>query len=212
MLQTVGADHLRYRLAIPKRLSRVAAVTLAALLLHACGQAPPPGNASSSEPADVADTETGNLRVCNQTANVVSIAVGYKATEDWRSDGWWLAEPGKCAIVYTGDVAARRYYYIYAADDVGGGAWQGEHGMCTRDETFTIFGAGNCLARGYDQTGFFEVDTQNKADWTLQLTEANITTETGTDDLTGTDAVDGGDVPPGEEPPPGDQTGGGDGE
>jgi uncharacterized membrane protein len=203
---------LRYSVAIPKRLGRAAALLLAALLLHACGQSPPAANASSSEPSEVADAESGSLRVCNQTANLVSIALGYHADDGWRSDGWWQAEPGKCAVVFSGDMAARRYYYIYAADDVGGGAWQGEHGMCTRDETFTIFGADNCLARGYDQTGFFEVDTQNKADWTLQLTEANITTETGTDDLTGTDAVDGGDAPPGDDVPQGDETGGGDGE
>jgi len=43
--------------------------------------------------------------------------------------------------------------------------------MCTRDESFTIFGVEDCLARGYERTGFFEVDTQNKPDWTLQLTD-----------------------------------------
>jgi hypothetical protein len=43
--------------------------------------------------------------------------------------------------------------------------------MCTRDDGFTIFGVEDCLARGYERTGFFEVDTQNKTDWTLQLTD-----------------------------------------
>ncbi len=42
--------------------------------------------------------------------------------------------------------------------------------MCTRDENFTILGTEDCLARGYERTGFVEVDTQNKTDWTLQLT------------------------------------------
>ncbi len=46
--------------------------------------------------------------------------------------------------------------------------------MCTRDETFTIFGVEDCLARGYERTGFFEVDTQNRSDWTLQLTEGDM--------------------------------------
>ena len=31
--------------------------------------------------------------------------------------------------------------------------------MCTRDKEFTSRGIGDCLARGYDRTGFFEVDT-----------------------------------------------------
>ena len=46
--------------------------------------------------------------------------------------------------------------------------------MCTRDETFTIFGVEDCLARGYERTGFFEVDTQNKSNWTLQLIDGEV--------------------------------------
>ena len=46
--------------------------------------------------------------------------------------------------------------------------------MCTRDETFTIFGVEDCLARGYERTGFFEIDTQNRSDWTLQLTDGEV--------------------------------------
>jgi len=38
---------------------------------------------------------------------------------------------------------------------------------------FTIKGTENCLARGYDRTGFFEVDTGEQRAWTVQLTEAN---------------------------------------
>ena len=45
--------------------------------------------------------------------------------------------------------------------------------MCSRDKEFTIKGTENCLARGYDRTGFFEVDTGEQRAWTVQLTEAN---------------------------------------
>ena len=31
--------------------------------------------------------------------------------------------------------------------------------MCSRDSEFTIRGTEDCLARGYDRNGFFEVDT-----------------------------------------------------
>lgn len=115
-----------------------------------------------------------DLRVCNQTRNPVNIALGYRAERGWQSEGWWLAGPDDCAIVFQGALNAR-FYYIFAADDVGGGAWDGSVFMCTRDETFTIFGVEDCLARGYERTGFFEVDTQNRSDWTLQLTEQNLT-------------------------------------
>ena len=52
-----------------------------------------------------------------------------------------------------------RYYYVYAVDYDRGGEWMGPAFMCTRDKEFTIRGIANCLARGYDRTGFFEVDT-----------------------------------------------------
>jgi uncharacterized membrane protein len=35
----------------------------------------------------------------------------------------------------------------------------GQAVMRTRDKEFTIRGVGDCLARGYGRTGFFEVDT-----------------------------------------------------
>lgn len=118
-----------------------------------------------------------DLRVCNQTNNSINIALGHKGDKGWQSEGWWLAGPNDCAIVYQGDLNAR-FLYLFAADDVGGGAWDGDVWLCTRDDSFTIFGTEDCLARGYERTGFFELDTQNRSDWTVQLTESN---STGTD-------------------------------
>ena len=143
---------------------------------------PPDGDPSG--PIE-ADADSGTLRVCNQTANPVSIALGYRAERGWQSEGWWVAGPNECKTVYSGDVAARRYYYIYAADDIGGGSWDGNVFMCTRDETFTIFGVEDCLARGYERTGFFEIDTQNRSSWMLQLTDTQVL---GTETVDGSDA------------------------
>ena len=111
-----------------------------------------------------------DLRICNETGNLVSVALGYRAERGWMSEGWWQTPPGDCRVLYQGDLE-KRFYYLYAVDDIGGGAWDGSVFMCTRDETFTIFGVEDCLARGYERTGFFEIDTQSRTDWTLQLTE-----------------------------------------
>ncbi len=121
-----------------------------------------------------------DLRVCNQTADPISIAMGYRADRGWESEGWWVAAPSQCATVFQGSLNSR-FYYLFAADDIGGGAWAGSVYMCTRDDTFTIFGIEDCLARGYERTGFFEVDTQNKSDWTLQLTDPTANAQDGTD-------------------------------
>ena len=65
-----------------------------------------------------------------------------------------------------------RYYYIYAVDYDRGGEWSGQAYMCSREKEFTIRGTDNCLARGFDRTGFFEVDTNEQRSWTVQLTES----------------------------------------
>lgn len=169
---------MRYLLAIGGLLLGAAAIT-ALLVFLPPGNTSKPGAAGAAQAQQAADSEPleadtegeGTLRVCNQTANPVSIALGYRAERGWQSEGWWVAGPDECKTVYSGDVEARRYYYIYAADDVGGGSWDGNVFMCTRDETFTIFGVEDCLARGYERTGFFEIDTQNRSSWMLQLTE-----------------------------------------
>jgi uncharacterized membrane protein len=38
---------------------------------------------------------------------------------------------------------------------------------------FTIQGIEDCVARGYERTGFFEIDTGEQKNWTVQLTEGS---------------------------------------
>ena len=76
-----------------------------------------------------------------------------------------------CETLLRGALVAR-FYYIYAVDYDRGGEWSGQAFMCTRDKEFTVRGTEDCLARGFDRTGFFEVDTGEQQSWTVQLTEA----------------------------------------
>jgi Protein of unknown function (DUF1036) len=78
-----------------------------------------------------------------------------------------------CETMLKGNLAAR-YYYVYAVDYDHGGERMGQAYLCTRDHSFTIRGVSDCLARGYDRTGFFEVDTggEQRA-WTVQLIESS---------------------------------------
>jgi uncharacterized membrane protein len=117
-----------------------------------------------------------DFRLCNNTSSRVGVAIGYKDKDGWATEGWWNL-PGRsgCEILLRGTLASR-YYYIYAVDYDHGGEWSGQAFMCTRDKEFMIRGIGDCLARGFDRTGFFEVDTGEQADWTVQLTESSEST------------------------------------
>jgi uncharacterized membrane protein len=113
-----------------------------------------------------------DFRLCNNTASRVGIALGYKDAEGWTTEGWWNVSSRSCETLLRGTLVAR-FYYIYALDYDRGGEWSGQAFMCSRDKEFTIKGTENCLARGFDRTGFFEVDTGEQRAWTVQLTESN---------------------------------------
>jgi uncharacterized membrane protein len=142
-----------HRHPIPTGASLVAALALAVVCLW-----------SGSARAD--------FRLCNNTASRVGIALGYKDAEGWTTEGWWNVSSRSCETLLKGTLVAR-YYYIYALDYDRGGEWSGQAYMCSRDKEFTIKGTENCLARGFDRTGFFEVDTGEQRAWTVQLTESN---------------------------------------
>jgi uncharacterized membrane protein len=118
--------------------------------------------AASARPA-VAD-----FRLCNNTPSRVGVAVGYKDADGWTTEGWWNLPSRTCETVLKGNLVAR-FYYVYAIDYDRGGEWTGRAYMCTRDREFTIRGIGDCLAHGYDRTGFFEVDTGEQRAWTASM-------------------------------------------
>jgi uncharacterized membrane protein len=113
-----------------------------------------------------------DFRLCNNTSSRVGVAVGYKDADGWTTEGWWNLPARSCETVLKGNLVAR-FYYVYAIDYDRGGEWMGQAYMCTRDKEFTIRGIGDCLARGYDRSGFFEVDTGEQRTWTVQLTESS---------------------------------------
>lgn len=113
-----------------------------------------------------------DFRLCNNASTRVSVAIAYTDGRAWVSEGWWNLKAGACEILLRGPLAAQ-FYYVYAMDERGG-EWKGKSFMCTRDREFRIEGRENCLVRGYERTGFFEVDTGRDAkNWTVQLTGSN---------------------------------------
>jgi uncharacterized membrane protein len=112
-----------------------------------------------------------DFRLCNNTGSRVGIAIGYKDGDGWITEGWWNLSSRSCETILRGTLVAR-FYYVYAVDYDRGGEWSGKAFMCTRDKEFTIRGIEDCLARGFDRTGFFEVDTAEQRSWTVQLTES----------------------------------------
>jgi uncharacterized membrane protein len=116
-----------------------------------------------------------DLRVCNKTTSRIGIAVGYKDQDAWTSEGWWNLPASSCETLLAGTLVSR-FYYLYAIDYDRGGEWSGRLFMCTQEKTFTIKGVEDCIKRGFERTGFFEIDTGDQRNWTVQLTEPGRST------------------------------------
>jgi len=111
-----------------------------------------------------------DFRLCNNTSNRLSVALAYTDGDNWVSEGWWNLKSSACETLLRGPLAAE-FYYVYAMDERSG-EWKGKAFMCTHDHEFHIIGRQDCFVRGFDRTGFFEVDTGKEAkNWTVQLTD-----------------------------------------
>ena len=92
----------------------------------------------------------GGLRLCNKTPSRVGVAIGYKESRQWTTEGWWNVGAGTCETLMAGPLVSR-FYYVYAVDYDQGGVWGGKATMCTRDKMFTIKGIEDCVARGFER-------------------------------------------------------------
>jgi len=122
----------------------------------------------------VASPARADFRICNNTGSRVGIALGYNDGRGWVTEGWFNLRASRCDAVLRGDLKAN-YYYVYAVDYDRGGEWGGKSFMCTREREFTIRGSENCYARGFDRTGFFEVNTGQQRDWTIEINDGTRT-------------------------------------
>jgi len=86
-----------------------------------------------------------DLRLCNTTQSRIGVAIGYKDGEGWTTEGWWNIAARNCETILRGPLVAR-FYYLYAA--------------CPFAALIVV-----------DRIGFFEVDTQDQRQWTIQLTD-----------------------------------------
>lgn len=107
--------------------------------------------------------------VCNQSFDVVNIAIGQDESGAFVTRGWWTVGPNQCANVIRKPLNAR-YVYVFAQDVFGNGILNGSTPMCVGTKRFTIQGEKDCALRGYLEVPYVEVDTQRTERWTLFLT------------------------------------------
>ena len=106
--------------------------------------------------------------VCNQSFDVVNVAIGQDINDEFNTEGWWTIGPNQCANVIKEELVSR-YIYIYVQDVFGQPIMTGTTQMCISASKFQIVGNTDCWSRGKISAGFIEVDTKETQRWTLFL-------------------------------------------
>lgn len=116
-----------------------------------------------------ADSARAEFTVCNQTLDVVNLAIGQEIDNSFQTEGWWTVGANQCAEVIREELP-NRFVYVYANDVFGQPILNGTTEMCVGQARFVIRGIESCWQRGHRAVKFFEVDTQAVERWTLFLT------------------------------------------
>jgi uncharacterized membrane protein len=106
--------------------------------------------------------------VCNQSFDVVNVAIGQYEEDAFVTRGWWTIGPNQCANVIRDELQAR-FIYVFAQDVFGKEILQGTKPLCLAPNRFVIRGETGCLLRGQLEALFLEVDTLETERWTLFL-------------------------------------------
>ena len=104
--------------------------------------------------------------VCNQTFDVINVALGAYDRTAFETSGWWTIGPNQCANVINETLTAR-YFYVFAKDVFGREVLSGATPMCVAPDRFEIHGDQDCLVRGLIEARFHEVDTRKSERWTV---------------------------------------------
>ncbi len=114
------------------------------------------------------------LEICNDTAAVQTLALGYKGTAGWTSEGWWTLAADSCAQVVTSPLS-QRFYYLRVETE-GWHFHDDKLSFCVSDGgAFTIDGDASCAPRGFRQEDFARIDTGPKAQHHVHALSTNLT-------------------------------------
>lgn len=110
--------------------------------------------------------------VCNQSLDVVNVALGSEEKDGFVTEGWWSVGANRCSEIVKTSLEGR-YYYLFAEDVFGQPILSGSVSACVDSKRFRITDTSGCWVRGLKEVPFVEVDTQSQSRWTVFLKGAD---------------------------------------
>ena len=118
-----------------------------------------------------------DLKICNQTSYVLSVATAAVTTTEVATQGWSRITPGACRPVIPGALTASAYY-VYARSSLAhegpARAWGGDRPVCVKDVNFASrqpSTARDCSSDDFFPLSFAALDTHHAPSWTMTLSE-----------------------------------------
>lgn len=124
------------------------------------------------------EADERGLILCNQTDYLVWAASGRLRQDDFESTGWLPVPSAQCAQIINSNLTDRFYFYYAEAVHEDGRpvreagrakVWGGDKTMCIKPTRFAIRGDENCIARGFENRGFIQIDTGTAQRWKVNL-------------------------------------------
>lgn len=113
--------------------------------------------------------------VCNDTKEILLVALGQMDKGKSVSRGWWTVQGGACAKAITTPLNEDAVYLL-AQKKNGAILAGGTQKFCTTVAAFEIQGAAGCAGRGYAEQGFARTQTRGKPGTIVRITATGMTT------------------------------------
>lgn len=110
---------------------------------------------------------------CNETRDVLLLALGQIEGGRPVSRGWWTVQPGACAKAVTRPLNTDAVYLL-ALRKSGGTLVGGGMHFCTTAAAFEIKGADNCSGRGLADNGFAATPTKGASGYVAHIGPAGL--------------------------------------
>lgn len=111
--------------------------------------------------------------VCNQSRDVLLVALGQAEGGKPVSRGWWTVQPGACARTVTTPLKGNTVYLL-ARKMTGSLVVSGPKIFCTTPVIFDIEGTANCAARGFTEQGFAATMTRGLSGYLAHIGPAGL--------------------------------------
>ena len=110
---------------------------------------------------------------CNETHDVLLVALGLIEGGKPVSRGWWTVQPGACAKAVTTPLNTDAVYLL-ALRKSGGTLVSGGMRFCTAAAAFEIKGADNCGGRGLTDSGFAATPVKGVSGYVAHIGPAGL--------------------------------------